>query len=221
MGTRVNVTVRQSAGAVRSPLDEKNIREWLPDDDDGAESLREEAWPSAAARALFGLLRITALVTGVGWWHLLHTFAAFVLCTFAATITVWGFGLSGGNLWKAGLVIEALASTGFFGLMYVLMWLTAIACFVFSRRQFEQQLRTLGRLVSRIPDVSENRKLSGRLRRNLNWLFAIVCGANNHHNSCRVLLYHRWFPPTQARFCSACVTVFHAHGIIPRSISFR
>ena len=104
-------------------------------------TLREEVLPSAAARALFGLLWITALVTGAGWRHLLHTIAVFVLITAGAALTALSFGLNGVKMWRHGRKIDALAVTGFFGLMYVLMWLTAVSCFAFSRRRYGQQLK--------------------------------------------------------------------------------
>ena len=164
----------QSDGAARSPS--ASIKESLSDGapgDDGAGSVGDG---TLSARALFGLLRVSALVTGAGWWHMLHTVAMFTLFTAGAAFTAGVFAAGGIAALRVenGRMIDALAMTGFFGMMYVLMWMTVVGCFVVSRRRYGRQLMALSRSVSRLAELSGKSELPARLRANVAWLFGAI-----------------------------------------------
>ena len=130
-----------------------------------------------AARALLRLLRVTA-VTGSdrGWSDVLYTSFVGVLSTASATMFVWGNATYGLTLLRVGKSIVYVASlTAFFGLQYVLMWLSLMSCFVAGRRPYGRLLLTIGKLMER-NGLHESAVVSKKLRNRFNWLLRAVVG---------------------------------------------
>ena len=129
------------------------------------------ARPTAAARAFLALLRVTGLVTGGGWRHLIRALPGFAVGSFGISGVI-STGISMGSAYVGdGQPVVALAASGFFGLVYVLMWLNVVCSFMWSRCRYGSQFMMIRRASLQLSELSSSTEPATRLRRNVWWLF--------------------------------------------------
>ncbi|XP_043211084.1 uncharacterized protein LOC122375663 [Amphibalanus amphitrite] len=141
----------------------------------GTEEPPGEPAATPAARALLLLLRVTGLVTDrAGPAARLYAALAFVVNSAGAGWFTVVCISTGRVLQGDGHVVVALSHSGFFGLMYVLMWMSMACCFLWSREQYGEQLTIIRAAVHRLSEFHGSMELSASLRRNTSKLLAVV-----------------------------------------------
>ena len=131
----------------------------------------------ASARTLLRLLQATALASsGHGWKDVLYTVFVGALITAGSATFVFADVAYGLILLRTGRSLVYIASlTAFFGVQFVLMWLSLMTCFVASRRPYGELLLTIGNLLQ--SKVLQGYGVSARrLRKRFNWLLCAVIG---------------------------------------------
>ena len=146
-----------------------------PDVSGSAAELGGRPRDSVAQRVFLGILRACALTGGGGGRaaDLLHVSLAMVLSTAAAGFTLvlhYYTGVS--ELYRGKNIFEALAKSSIFGLMYVLMWVALMFCFITGRRRFSRLLQSAGQCLNNTANVPGYQESAQQLCREVAWLLA-------------------------------------------------
>ncbi|KAF0289017.1 hypothetical protein FJT64_012645 [Amphibalanus amphitrite] len=125
-----------------------------------------------SVRCFLCLLRVCALTGGTsGWSDLLHVSFAVILGTAVAAIVVLvNFTAGMKELSQEKSPVEALAISAFFGLMFLLMWINLMLCYVLSRRRVGSLLCRIGRTLDEMADMPGYEESVQLLHREVAWL---------------------------------------------------
>ena len=130
-------------------------------------------------RCFLGLLRISALTSdgarGCGTGDILHTATAVILNTSLGVVTIMLSFLAGvSELSQGRSMVHAIAKSNFFGLMFLLMWVSLMFCYVVGRRRFGRLLHRVGRRLDDMLDLPGYWESVRILRQEVTWLLVVA-----------------------------------------------
>ena len=132
---------------------------------------------SLPERLLLRLLRIFALVGERSWPNLLHAILIHVVhMAGGGLIAIGAFQKAFDLLGQRGkfAVVMVVSGSGFFGLIYFLMWVSLVSCLVTGRRRCGQVFGVIESLLCRVAELPGHREAAKKLQRESGWLLLLA-----------------------------------------------